>query len=449
MSKIDIAGLKVDSISKQQLLDTISLRLKNDQKTFVITPYSEFLYRSLRNPELLELFNGADFSVPDGIGIFWAAKYLSIPLTAKSYFGKILQSFWQIVYSGAAILLYPRYIRSAFPQKISGSDLVWNLAKLAQQNNLSIYFLGGFGNVTELAAKKVSHALEKNGTQFDDRQIVSRKIIAGWSNKNPDDPTIVDDIKKSGADFVFVAYGPVKQEQWIVKHKDLVAAKLFIGLGGTFDYLAGKQTPPPHWMRSVGLEWMWRLLTQPKRITRIWQATVGLTTALLRYKIFRSYPLRQNALCVVINNENKILVCQRNPNLQETIGIMYPEKFQNYWQFPQGGLEKNEDVVAGAKRELMEETGLHNIIFLKISDKKNIYFWNNASRRVVGRRMHASGQSQSIVYFRFSGTNSEIHLDNREFIDHKWVSAHDLVDAVHSERKNVAAIIIEDLKNIS
>src|SRR5579864_6937972 len=101
LMKIDIAGLKVDSITKADLLNKISERVDSNQKTFIITPYSEFLYQGLQDSKIMELFNSADFAVPDGIGIVWAHKFLSIPLTAKSYYGKILQAFWQMKYSGA------------------------------------------------------------------------------------------------------------------------------------------------------------------------------------------------------------------------------------------------------------------------------------------------------------------------------------------------------------
>ena len=129
VNKIDIAGLKVDSITKKELLDGIINRIKNGQKTFAITPYSEFVYHSFQDPKLLEIFNQADFSVADGIGLFWAKRFLDIPLTAKSYWGKVLQAAWQIKYSLAAIIFNPRWIKSALPEKIVGADLIWDCSR--------------------------------------------------------------------------------------------------------------------------------------------------------------------------------------------------------------------------------------------------------------------------------------------------------------------------------
>ena len=82
--KVDIAGLKVDAISKAELLIEVISRIKASQKTWVTTVYSEFLYAALKDPKIVELLNKANIAVPDGIGIFWAKKYLEIPLSFHS-----------------------------------------------------------------------------------------------------------------------------------------------------------------------------------------------------------------------------------------------------------------------------------------------------------------------------------------------------------------------------
>ena len=269
-----MAGLKIDAITKQAFLDAALARIKQGQKTFVITPYSEFLYHSLKDPKLFDIFNKADFSLADGIGIFWAKKYLGIPLTAKSYWGKVFQGWWQMKYSLAAILFNPSWIKSALPEKIVGADLVWDLAKLAADNNLSVFLLGGYGDTAKFAAEKLKVKSEK------------LKVI-GWSNKNPTDPSATDDINKLSPDILMVAYGPIKQEKWIAENLSNLKVKLAIGVGGSFDYIAGKKSAPPKFIRYSGLEWLWRLITQPYRFKRIINATFGLMFGLFKYKISR------------------------------------------------------------------------------------------------------------------------------------------------------------------
>ena len=235
----------------------------------------------------METLNQADFAVADGIGIF-GQKIFRNSANGKNYYAKIIQALWQIKYSLAAIVFNPKWIKSALPEKIPGSDLIWDLAKLASENNLSIYLLGGFGDTPNRVAKKLT-------SKFPNLK------ICGTSTKNFDDPAVVDDIKKASPDMLFVAYGPIKQERWIASNLPNLPVKLAIGLGGTFDYLAGKVPLPPKIARAMGLEWLWRLFTQPKRIGRIFNATFGLILALLRYKVFIGLPYRKNEVSIVIN----------------------------------------------------------------------------------------------------------------------------------------------------
>jgi len=423
--KIDIAGLKIDNLGKQELLAQIFDRLKNNQKTFVITPYSEFLYHSIKNPKLLEIFNQADFSIPDGIGIFWAHKFLQIPLTATSYYGKILQAWWQAKISLLSVLFGSRK-DGDLKEKIPGSEFVWDLADLAAKNNWSIYLLGGFGDTPE----RVAHKLISTSA--------GQLRIAGYSSKNPDDPSVIENIQNANPDMVFVAYGPIKQEAWIVQNMHKVPARLFIGLGGTFDYIAGKQPAPPPFLRSIGLEWLWRLITQPRRFGRIWNATVGLMRLLICYKIHIRLPYRKNVVIVILNNKNEIFVGHRKPNSDATD--------LNFWQFPQGGVEEGEDIITGAKREAEEEVGITSLEYLKTSPSLNRYLWR------VGFSNYFKGQEQTLVYFKFIGSDLEIDFNKfhtPEFTEYKWVSISKLNNTLHPLRQSLGTIVQEDLKDLA
>lgn len=437
MNKIDIGGLKISAITKKEFLQEVLKRIKSNQKTFVITPYSEFLYRAFHNPKILEFLNAADFSLADGIGIFWAKKYLEIPITAKSYWGKIWQAAWQIKYSLAAILFYPKWIKTALPEKIVGADLVWDLAKMAEQNNFSVFLLGGFGDTPELVKQKLI-------SKYPNIK------ISGTSIKNPSDESVVVDVNRTNTDVLLVAYGPIKQEQWIYENLKNLNVKLAIGVGGSFDYIAGIKSTPPKLIRYSGLEWLWRLVTQPKRIKRIFQATFGLINCLWHYKVFLTMPYRPNAVVIILNKENRVLACRRNPedanidliSNRETLGS------HNYWQFPQGGIDEGEGVGHAAEREAFEETGLKNLQLIKISDKHHTYSWNNALRYFIKNKAHRNiGQKQSIVYFKFLGDENEVKVDNHEFVAYKWVAKEDLLETIHPERIGVTNIVVGDLNS--
>ncbi|MDR3642216.1 MAG: WecB/TagA/CpsF family glycosyltransferase [Candidatus Doudnabacteria bacterium] len=448
MNKVDIAGLKINAVAKVELLAELRDRISRGQKTWLTTPYSEFLHAALLDPEIMRVLNSADLAIADGIGLFWAYRYLSIPLIAKSYWGKILQSGWQIIYSLAAIIFRPRWIKSSLPEKIPGSDLIWDLAKLAAENNYSIYLLGGFGDTAQLAAAKLHR------TDFLGRENPSdgKVAIAGISNKNPEDKTIIDDINNSSPGILLVAFGPIKQEQWIAKNLPELKVNLVVGLGGTFDYLAGKQPQPPQFLRQAGLEWLWRLFTQPKRVNRIRNATIGLAMGLWRYKVMMNLPFRQNVVSAVINQNGEVLVAKFNSEKKVLKALGYSrDHFKKFWQFPQGGIESDESIPQASKRELFEETGMKNVFYLGSSEKTYSYIWEDPARRplLIKARYQYKGQFQHIAYFKFLGNDTEIKLDAEELTEYKWVKPENLVTEIHSQKAAIAKIIQEDLKEMA
>lgn len=434
----NVGGLNVSAVTKAEMLLELKERVKSSEKTFAITPYSEFLYESMINPKVREILNHANFATPDGIGMFWASKFLATKFSVQNYYLKIFQAFWQAFYTLASILIYPKFIRSEFPEKIVGADLIWDLCDLAQKNNFSVFLLGGFGNTAEIAAKKLKNKFPN-------------LVVAGVSNKNPDDPEVINELNKLSPDMLFVAYGPIRQETWVYKNLPNLKIKYAIGLGGTFDYLAGKVALPPKVVRFVGLEWLWRLITQPYRWKRIYNATFGLVRVCIRYKVFSSMPMRKNAAVVILNSANQVLVCERNPN-DFFIDVVTSEdelKVKNYWQLPQGGIDKNESTEDCAIREAREEVGLTNLTVKKIMHNAYSYEWTNANRRLLRNSSYQNrGQSQDIVVLNHLGKDSDVKVDGREFIAYKWVNPSQLSQIIHPERAGLTKIVENTLKTL-
>ncbi|MFI5205419.1 MAG: WecB/TagA/CpsF family glycosyltransferase, partial [Candidatus Paceibacterales bacterium] len=264
-----------------------------------------------------------------------------------------------------------------------------------------------------------------------------------WSNKNSDDASVVDNINKAAPDILMVAYGPIKQERWIYNNLPKLNIKLAIGVGGTFDYIAGKKSSPPNFIRYSGLEWLWRLITQPYRLGRIINATFGLASETMLYKICQHLPYRKNVAAVIIKNGNQIFIAKRNPENPKNY-TRKKETYLNYWQLPQGGRD-NEDIVSAAKREAQEETGITNLKLIKISDQTNKYDFHPSWKRLFDTEYRFKGQNQNIVYFEFLGNDAEIKIDTLETIDWRWVNIGELQKAVHPERQALAKIVLKDL----
>ncbi len=442
--KADIAGLKIDSLTKQELLNSIGRSIAKGEKIWLTTVYSEFLYAALKNRPVMTMLNHADIAVADGIGILWAQKFLNLPLSAKNFWLKVIQTIWQAAFTLVALPFSQKDREEAgLAEKIPGSELIWDIAKMAAENNSSIFLLGGFGDTPQIASEKLFNIV--NG-----RNLNYSEFIAGYSNKHPNDLTVIDEINKSKPSILFVAYGPIQQEQWIWANQGkLPSVKLFVGLGGTFDYLAGKKANPPKWVRQAGFEWLWRLLTQPGRVWRIKNATFGLVNKLLLFKIYEQMPLRPNAAIVVLNGQGNILICRRHPKpkIYDSLGEDR-DKFANYWQLPQGGLHKNESPEEGASREALEETGLNNLKHLWTSPRTHSYRFPLTWARVFSKPFRNRGQTQNIVYFQNLGQDTDVKVDNHEFIDFKWELPENLARTIHSERSNLTEIVVEDLKGM-
>lgn len=431
--KLRLFGLEINTETKNQILDVLESRINQNRKTFIVTPYSEFFGHAARNYKFRDVINAADIALPDGIGVQWAAYYDSIPLKSKNYYLKIFEAFLLMILTGVQILFSGKRIKSIIPEKISGSSFFWDLVSLASQKNLKIFLLGGFENTPELVAKAVQK-------RFPNVQ------LAGFSNGGPEEIS-VDEINKAGTDILMVAYGPVTQEFWIKENLERLNVKIAIGLGGTFDYVAGKKPLAPLLLRNIGLEWLFRLFTQPERFKRIWNGVIGLILIAIRYKVFMSMPFRANIADAIINKENKVFLGKRNPNLKYDRNGEYTKEL--HWQFPQGGIDQGEEISVAAIREAREETGMRSLKFLGVAGTTHCYHWNHGCRYLWKDRQH-KGQEQQLAFLRFEGNNSEIDLnldEDKEFSEYQWVAIEDVPKLVHPFRQPLVKIFEQEIKN--
>ena len=405
--KIDLMELRINADRRSKILWGIGKRLDAGKKTFIVTPYSEFFYYSARNYEFEQAVNSADFALPDGVSIPWMAYYLSLPLTLTSYAGKVIQAFWQAVRTLPLILFKPSRIYSIVPEKIPGSDFFWDLAALADKKHLKIFLLGGFGQTPKIVGEKIL-------AKFPNAQ------ICGYSNENPESPGLVERVNAAHPDILMVAFGPVKQETWIAKNLSELNCKIAIGLGGTFDYVAGTKSQPPRWMRRVGIEWAYRLVTQPTRVKRIWNATALLILGTVREKVFRTMPLRENVCGVIINPRGEVFVAtSRHADIDNS---------RTFWQFPQGGVDRGEMGEQAVLRELREETGSSSYVLLGRGKKVFWYHWRHFHRPLFFRSRGNRGQRQVVFFLLYTAPKDDFHLDNHELKRYLWVPMGGLLD---------------------
>lgn len=431
-NKISVANLKISAITKLEFLADVKSLLSSGQQTFITTPNSEFLFAALRNKSLETLFNSSDIALADGISIMWAERFLASPFKFKNYWLKVVEAWLGVVITGARILLTPRYLYKNIPEKITGADVFFDLIKLAAEENKSVFFVNHRSDSAQTSAKILN------------QKYPNLKIV-GVSRKNWDDLTLLEDIKNTKPDMLFVSYGQPAQEKWISKHLKTLPVSIAMGVGGTFDYAAGFKTPPPSWIRSIGLEWLFRLFTQPKRLPRIYNATWGLILSLVRFKIFSSQSYRKNASSIVVNGEGKILLISTDPKRIMKNG-QYDMAGTISWLFPQGGIETGEDIIESAQRELEEETNISKVEVLGLAKYVHTYDWLNGFRSIIFSKRRNRGQEQYTVFFKYNGDGSEVVLEKGIFKESVWLTPEQVMQKIDDVRKPSSKILLEELK---
>ena len=221
--KIDVMGLKFDSMTMDEALSRAETLLRGEKAAYVVTPNAEIAYEALHDVQLREMLNGADLMLPDGAGVVLASKLLRTPVK----------------------------------QKVAGVDFAAGLLGVLERNGQSLYLLGGKPGIGELAAQKMLEAHP---------QLRIAGIADGYFQ---DEAPVIAKINASGADALFVCLGAPKQERFMVQHQQELHVHLMAGLGGSLDAFAGTVQRAPAWMIRLNLEWLYRLIREPKRFRRM------------------------------------------------------------------------------------------------------------------------------------------------------------------------------------
>ncbi|MBU1018200.1 WecB/TagA/CpsF family glycosyltransferase [Patescibacteria group bacterium] len=257
---VHIAGIPINNVSYQEALRRIDDFVSAERKVYVVTVNPEMILNASEDDLFFELLNNAELTTPDGIGILWATHYLSKPLP-KGKFSRYFQFYLSLL----SILFAPKRIRNPLKERITGADLFREIVDRSQQKKWKIFLLGASKGVAEKAIKNLSKI-------YPDAHFVGS--FAGSPDEG-DEEGACDLINQAKPDLLFVAYGSPVQEFWIYRNLfKLNSVKVAMGVGGTFDFYADKVKRAPQWMQKVGLEWLWRLIREPKRFSRIWNATV-------------------------------------------------------------------------------------------------------------------------------------------------------------------------------
>lgn len=221
--KTEIMGVLFDNVTMEEALSTASDLLEADQPAYCVTPNAEIVYEAMHDADFCALLNQAALVLPDGAGVILGSKIL----------------------------------KKRLKQKVAGIDFASNLLGILEEKGKTLYLLGSKPGIAELAAQKM---LEKH----------PKLLIVGTADGYfKEEVPVIEKINAVHPDVLFVCLGAPKQEKFMKAHQQELKTHFMIGLGGSLDGFAGTVKRAPKWMIRLQLEWLYRLIKEPKRFKRM------------------------------------------------------------------------------------------------------------------------------------------------------------------------------------
>ena len=226
---MEILGVRIDNLTMNEVLHKIQDFLRDGRQHYIVTVNPEFIVKAQKDREFCEILNNADLAIADGIGVIWASRIGGKPLK----------------------------------ERVAGADLVKSLK--FKVKSFRVFLLGGYGVAEKIASEWPA--------------------VVGFSEET-ESMELFAQINQCQPGILLVALGAPKQEKWIAENlRKLPSVKVAIGVGGAFDMISGKIKRAPRFMQEMRLEWFWRLIKEPRRLPRIFNAIVFFPWLVLKSKI--------------------------------------------------------------------------------------------------------------------------------------------------------------------
>jgi N-acetylglucosaminyldiphosphoundecaprenol N-acetyl-beta-D-mannosaminyltransferase len=227
LKRTNILGVGISAVDMGQALETIRGWIESKEPHYVCVCVVHTVMECQRDERLRQIVNSAGLATPDGMPLVWLSRLAGHKHVTRVY----------------------------------GPDLMLAFCQLAAQEGYTNYFYGGDLGTPELLADKFS------------QKFPGLKIVGGYSppfrplSKEEDDE-VVRMINEANPDVVWVGLGTPKQDWWVAEHVGRLSASVLIAIGAAFDFHAGRVKQAPRWMQRSGLEWLYRLCQEPRRLWR-------------------------------------------------------------------------------------------------------------------------------------------------------------------------------------
>ena len=238
-TSVAILGIAIDNLTMQEVLDEVEAEIAEGGFHQIATANVDFLINSVHDEELRETLVHCDIVLADGMPLVWASRLLGTRLK----------------------------------ERVTGIDLMPQLAKLSAQRGYRLFLLGA----SEESSAGTADWMQKN---FPGACIAGRYCPNHQPLEEMDHEYILSRIEEAKPDILLVAFGNPKQEKWISMHRRRLKVPICIGVGGSFDFLSGKVSRAPLWMQRNSLEWLYRTIQDPTRLAKRYASNI---VGLLRY----------------------------------------------------------------------------------------------------------------------------------------------------------------------
>lgn len=221
--RVNILNAWIDALSIDETENIISHFVSEPGHHQIVTLNPEILYRAQKEPELLKIINCANLVTADGVGVVWASRVARCPV----------------------------------PERVTGIDLMLRLVARCAREGWSVYLLGGKPGVAGAAASRLV------------QQYPQLKIAGTHHGYFDSKDEVVQKLKESRPQILFVGMGAPGQDYFIHENLPTLGVPVGMGVGGSFDVIAGRATRAPAWIQKLHFEWLYRLVKEPSRIGRI------------------------------------------------------------------------------------------------------------------------------------------------------------------------------------
>ena len=223
----DIMGVLIDRTPRADVIAQVERFVQSGRPNQIVTINVDFLNIAHKDRSFVSLLNAAALAVPDGMPLLWVS----------------------------------RLVGQRLPQRITGTDLLTDCAALAAQAGYRMFLLGAAPGVAEAAGQVLE-------TRYPGLQIAGSYAPPEGEFTAEENAHILDLVRAARPDMLFVALGTPKQERWIYENLEALGVPLCIGIGGVFNFITGRIPRAPQAMQRIGLEWLFRLLLEPRRLWR-------------------------------------------------------------------------------------------------------------------------------------------------------------------------------------